>query len=162
MKVDLTTKLAGLELKNPVLTASGTFGFGEEYAQFYDLSQLGGVTVKGITLRPRSGNPLPRVAETPSGMLNAVGLENPGLEAFLSTYLPRLEKLETPVIVNISGFRSRIMQSWRRLCPNNRVLLRLRSISPCPNIKDGDGVRDGPAERGGGFWPSPENRRNYR
>ncbi|NLW57135.1 MAG: dihydroorotate dehydrogenase [Firmicutes bacterium] len=137
MKVDLTTRLAGLQLKNPVLTASGTFGFGEEYARFYDLALLGGITVKGITLEPRIGNPVPRIAETPSGILNAVGLENPGLEAFLSTYLPRLEKLKTAVIVNISGFSLEEYAKLAAALPENSCIAALEVNISCPNIKDG-------------------------
>ncbi len=137
MKVDLTTNLGGLKLKNPVLTASGTFGFGEEYARFYDLSLLGGVTVKGITLQPRIGNPVPRIAETPSGMLNAVGLENPGLEAFLSTCLPRLERLNTAVIVNISGFSLEEYAQLAAALPEDSCIAAIEVNISCPNIKDG-------------------------
>lgn len=103
MPVDLTTQLGPLCLKNPVLVASGTFGYGEEYAPLLDLSRLGGVMVKGTTLHPRTGNPPPRVAETPAGMLNAIGLQNPGLEAVMAHKLPFLAQFDTAVIVNISG-----------------------------------------------------------
>ncbi|NLY90012.1 MAG: dihydroorotate dehydrogenase [Firmicutes bacterium] len=136
-KIDLTTRLGSLQLKNPVLTASGTYGFGEEYKAFYDPSLLGAITVKGITPLPRRGNPAPRVAETPSGMLNAVGLENPGLEAFLATHLPKLEKLNTPVIVNISGFS---LDDYRLLAasmPEDSCIAALEVNISCPNIKGG-------------------------
>ena len=88
--VDMSVNIAGIRLKNPVMTASGTFGFGEEYGEYYDLNRLGAVVVKGLTLRPRKGNPPPRTCETPAGMLNSVGLQNPGVDFFLEKELPRL------------------------------------------------------------------------
>ena len=101
--VNLAVKLGSLELKNPVLTASGTFGYGLEYADFMNLERLGGFIVKGTTLEPRQGNPYPRMAETPSGMLNAVGLQNKGVEHFAAETYPLLENLDTEVMVNVSG-----------------------------------------------------------
>ncbi len=101
--IDLSIELGGLKLKNPVLTASGTFGFGEEWADFFDLSLLGGVTVKAVTVMPRAGNPMPRMVETAAGVLNSIGLQNPGLEAFLAERLPYLRRFDTAVIVNIAG-----------------------------------------------------------
>ena len=100
---DLHVSIAGVPLKNPVITASGTFGFGREYSEFYPLSRLGGISTKGLTLLPRSGNPPPRIAESPSGMLNAVGLQNPGVEHFISHDLPWLEQQDTAIIANIAG-----------------------------------------------------------
>ena len=100
---DMSVKLAGVTLKNPVVVASGTFGFGREYSQFYDLGELGGICAKGLTLHPRNGNPAPRIAETPMGILNSVGLENPGVDAFIAEELPFLRKYDTKVIANISG-----------------------------------------------------------
>ncbi len=100
---DLSIDFAGIKLKNPVLTASGTFGYGEEFAEFVDLNRLGGVIVKGISLKPIKGNPPPRIWETPSGMLNAIGLENPGVEVFLNEKMPYLRKYDTAVIVNLFG-----------------------------------------------------------
>jgi len=141
-KVDLTTQLAGVKLKNPVITASGTFGFGEEYARFYDPSLLGAITVKGITPLPRLGNPVPRLAETPSGMLNSVGLENPGLEAFLKSYLPKLEKLKTAVIVNISGFSLDDYALMASSLPEDSCIAALEVNISCPNIKQ-DGMAFG-------------------
>ena len=87
-KVDLSVNLAGMTMKNPVVVASGTFGFGREFGQFYDISELGGISVKGLTLNPREGNPPPRIAETPMGILNSVGLQNPGVEGFIEKELP--------------------------------------------------------------------------
>ena len=102
-KVDLSVTLAGMTMKNPIVMASGTFGFGEEYGQFFDLSELGGICVKGLTPTRREGNPPPRIAETPMGMLNSVGLQNPGVDAFIEKELPRLKKSGTRIIANISG-----------------------------------------------------------
>ena len=101
--VNLQINLAGVSLKNPVVVASGTFGFGREYSQFYDLGELGGICAKGLTLHPRTGNPAPRIAETPMGILNSVGLENPGVDAFIAEELPFLRQFDTKVIANISG-----------------------------------------------------------
>lgn len=100
---DMSVNLAGVVLKNPVVVASGTFGFGREYGRFYDLSELGGICAKGLTLHPRTGNPAPRIAETPMGILNSVGLENPGVDAFIAGELPFLRKFDTKIIANISG-----------------------------------------------------------
>ncbi len=102
-KVDMSVNLAGMTMKNPVVVASGTFGFGREYGQFYDLSELGGICVKGLTARRREGNPAPRIAETPMGILNSVGLQNPGVDAFIETELPFLRQYDVKVIANISG-----------------------------------------------------------
>jgi len=101
--VDMRVDLAGMTLKDPVVVASGTFGFGREYSRFYDLGELGGICAKGLTLHPRAGNPAPRIAETPMGMLNSVGLENPGVDAFIAEELPFLRQFDTRVIANISG-----------------------------------------------------------
>jgi len=135
--VDLTTQLAGLKLKNPVLTCSGTYGFGEEYAPYCDPSRLGGITVKGITPLPRLGNPAPRLAETPAGMLNAVGLENPGLEEFLKSYLPKLQKLDTAVIVNISGFSLEDYALLAESIPAESGIAALEVNISCPNVQHG-------------------------
>ena len=97
----LSTEIAGIKMKNPVMTASGTFGFGLEFNDFLDLNQVGAVVVKGTTLQPRSGNAGVRIAETPSGMLNSIGLENPGCDAFINKILPKLKKYDVPVIVNM-------------------------------------------------------------
>lgn len=102
-KVDLSVKLAGVTMKNPIVVASGTFGFGREYGRFYDLSELGGICCKGLTLHPRTGNPPPRIAETPMGILNSVGLQNPGVDAFIAEELPELKRHDLAVIANISG-----------------------------------------------------------
>ena len=100
---DMSVKLAGMTMKNPIVVASGTFGFGREYNEFFDLSELGGICAKGLTLLPREGNPAPRIAETPMGILNSVGLQNPGVDAFVAEELPFLRQFDTKVIANISG-----------------------------------------------------------
>jgi len=103
-KTDLTVFLPGLELANPILTASGTFGYGEELEEIVDLDELGGIVLKSVTPQPRKGNEPPRVVETPSGMINSIGLENPGLERFTEKYIPRLAELPTNVIASVAGF----------------------------------------------------------
>jgi len=102
-KPNLEVEIAGIKLKNPVMTASGTFGYGEEFSPFIDLDKLGAMVLKGITLKPKMGNPPPRVIETPSGMLNSIGLQNVGVEILIKEKLPYLQKFNTPVIINISG-----------------------------------------------------------
>ena len=133
---DLSVKIAGVTLKNPVVTASGTFGFGREYAEFYDLALLGGVTTTGVSYEPWNGNPPPRVAETYGGMLNAVGLQNCGVEDFIANELPFLRKYNTACIVNICG---RTIYDYvavaERLSCADIDLIEL-NIS-CPNIKEG-------------------------
>ncbi|WP_078060290.1 dihydroorotate dehydrogenase [Desulfotomaculum copahuensis] len=99
----LAVNVAGIRMKNPVTTASGTFGFGPEYAPYVDLNRLGAIVVKGTTLKPRAGNPPPRIVETPAGILNAIGLQNPGVEHFIAEALPYLRQFDLPVIVNIAG-----------------------------------------------------------
>jgi dihydroorotate dehydrogenase (NAD+) catalytic subunit len=101
--INLRVNLGKLKLKNPVMTASGTFGYGREYSEFIDLNKLGAIVVKGISLKPMKGNPAPRICETPSGMLNAIGLQNPGLKGFIKHQLPFLKELKTKIIVNILG-----------------------------------------------------------
>ena len=102
-RVDLSVRIGSLELRNPILTASGTFGYGDEYAHVVDLATIGGVVTKTVTVKPRAGNAPSRVAETPAGMLNSIGLENVGLERFRDEKLPRLKKLKATVIASIGG-----------------------------------------------------------
>ncbi|MCD7844152.1 MAG: dihydroorotate dehydrogenase [Clostridiales bacterium] len=101
--VEMGVTLAGMSMKNPIVVASGTFGFGREYGQFYDISELGGICCKGLTLHPREGNPPPRIAETPMGILNSVGLQNPGVDRFIAEELPYLRQHDLRIIANISG-----------------------------------------------------------
>ena len=128
--------LAGVELKNPVMTASGTFGSGAEYSEFYDLSVLGAVVTKGVASVPWPGNPTPRIAETKSGMLNAIGLQNPGIDVFLERDLPFLKQYDTKIIVNVCG---RTVEDYcavaERLSAEPVDLLEI-NVS-CPNVKEG-------------------------
>ena len=127
----------GLTLKNPVMTASGTFGYGEEYADFIDLSQIGGILVKGTTLNHREGNPYPRMAETPSGMLNAVGLQNKGVEYFVETIYPRIKDIDTNIIVNVSGST---IEDYCAVAERVNALENIPAIElnvSCPNVKQG-------------------------
>jgi len=129
--------LGKLELKNPVLVASGTFGYGEEYAELVDLNKLGGIMTKAVTLRPKEGTPPPRLVEVPCGLLNAIGLENPGLEVFIREKLPFLRKFDTKIIVNIAGEKEDdYLQIAKRLSKENGVDALEVNIS-CPNVKEG-------------------------
>ena len=135
--VDLSIEIGKLKLKNPVLTASGTFGYGEEFADFIDLSRLGGIVVKGTTLHRREGNPYPRMAETPSGMLNAVGLQNKGVDHFIEEIYPRISHLDTNIIVNVSGSSiDDYVAVCEKLNPLDKVAAVEINIS-CPNVKQG-------------------------
>ena len=130
-------KLKGLTLKNPVMTASGTFGYGEEYADFVDLSELGGIIVKGTTLHHREGNPYPRMAETPMGMLNCVGLQNKGVDYFIETIYPRIRNFETNVLVNVSGSN---IDDYVTAAAKIDALEDIPAIElnvSCPNVKQG-------------------------
>ncbi len=134
---DLKTNIGALRLNNPVMTASGTFGYGEEFASLVNLHRLGAIIVKGISLLPRPGNPPPRLAETACGMLNAIGLENVGLEKFLSDKLPFLRGIDTPLIVNILGDTlENYQQLASRLDEEEKVAALEVNIS-CPNVKHG-------------------------
>lgn len=137
MPPDMTTTLGPLVLKNPVLVASGTFGFGEEYARFFDLSRLGGIMVKGTTLEPREGNPAPRIAETPAGMLNAIGLQNPGIDEVIDSKLPFLSKFDTRVIVNISGGSIDEYVTLAQRLDHAQGVDAIEINVSCPNVKTG-------------------------
>lgn len=135
-KIDLSVDLAGVTLKNPVVVASGTFGFGREFGQFYDLSELGGICVKGLTLHPREGNPPPRIAETPMGILNSVGLQNPGVDGFISHELPWLREHDVKIIANISG---NTPEECGIMCEKlSRAGVDMIEVNiSCPNVKAG-------------------------
>ena len=138
---DLSVKVAGVSFNNPLIAASGTFGFGREYNEFYPLEKLGGISCKGITLKRRDGNPPPRIAETPSGILNAVGLQNPGVDAFINDDLPWLKQQNTVVIANIAGNTvEEYCQMAEKLSATDVDMIEL-NIS-CPNVKSG-GVQFG-------------------
>jgi dihydroorotate dehydrogenase (NAD+) catalytic subunit len=135
--VDLTVELGRLRLKNPITVASGTFGYGEEFSEIIDLNQLGGIFVKGLTLKPRKGNPPQRIVETPSGMLNSIGLQNVGVDHFIEKKIPFLKKFDTKVLANINGTT---VEEYEELA------LRLESVPEvsaleinlsCPNVKEG-------------------------
>ena len=134
--VDMRVSFAGLELKNPVVVASGTFGFGREFDEFYDISALGGICCKGLTLHPREGNPPPRIAETPAGILNSVGLQNPGVDGFIAHELPWLREKNLKIIANISG---NTPEEYGEMCAklaDAGVDLIEVNVS-CPNVKCG-------------------------
>lgn len=135
--VDLSVEIGKLKLKNPIMTASGTFGYGEEFADFIDLNRLGGIIVKGTTLHHREGNPYPRMAETPSGMLNAVGLQNKGVDYFIEHIYPRIKDLDTRVIVNVSGS---CIDDYVAVCEKLSSLDKVAAVEiniSCPNVKQG-------------------------
>ncbi|HIS70301.1 MAG TPA: dihydroorotate dehydrogenase [Candidatus Gallacutalibacter stercoravium] len=138
---DLSVELAGVTLSNPIIAASGTFGFGKEYAQLYSLRELGGISCKGITLKERPGNPPPRIAETPSGILNAVGLQNPGVEHFITEDLPWLQTQGTAIIANIAGNTPEDYCAMAQRLSDTPVDMIELNIS-CPNVKEG-GVQFG-------------------
>ncbi len=134
--VDMSVDLAGVILKNPVVVASGTFGFGREYGQFFDLSELGAVCCKGLTLYPREGNPAPRIAETPMGILNSVGLQNPGVDAFIEHELPFLRQYDVKIIANISG---NTPEEYGIMCEKlSEAGVDMIEVNiSCPNVKAG-------------------------
>lgn len=135
--VNISTKIGGLTLKNPVLTASGTFGYGTEYKDLVDLNSLGGLIVKGTTLTPREGNDYPRMAETPSGMLNAVGLQNKGVDYFINNIYPTISNYDTEIIVNVSGASvTDYVAVAERISELDKINAIEVNIS-CPNVKQG-------------------------
>ena len=133
---DMKVNLAGVELKNPIVVASGTFGFGREYAQFYDLGELGGICAKGLTLHRREGNPAPRIAETPMGILNSVGLQNPGVDDFIVHELPFMRQYDTKIIANISG---NTPEEYGIMCEKlSEAGVDMIEVNiSCPNVKAG-------------------------
>lgn len=134
---DLTVRVGPLQLKNPVIAASGTFGYGEEYAALVDLSRLGAVVVKGLSLKPMAGNPPPRIVETPAGMLNAIGLANIGVEAFLKEKLPRIRGLDTRIIVNIYGHHIDEYGELASVLKGVEGVAALELNISCPNVECG-------------------------
>ncbi len=134
--MDLSVNIAGLRLKNPVIAASGTFGFGREFSKYFDLNRLGGISVKGLTLEPRKGNDPPRIAETPGGILNSVGLQNPGVHAFIRDEIPFLREHDLAIIANIAG------NSIEDYCKMAEILTdadidAIELNVSCPNVKEG-------------------------
>lgn len=135
-QIDLTVNIAGLKLKNPVIAASGTFGFGREYAEYMDLNKLGGISVKGLKLKPTPGNRPPRIAETPAGILNSVGLQNPGVEAFIKEEIPFLRSFDTAIIANIAGNTLEDYCEMAEILGEADIDAIELNVS-CPNVKDG-------------------------
>lgn len=148
MGYDLSVELSGVKLDNPVIPASGTFGFGAEFNEYYDINILGSLSFKGTTKEPRFGNPTPRIAETPSGMLNAVGLQNPGIESVIKNELPKLRSFfHKPIIANISGFSlEEYLYCCEKIDKEEQVAIIEVNVS-CPNVKHG----------GMSFGTSPES-----
>ena len=134
--LDQKVTLAGVELKNPIVVPSGTFGFGREYGQFFDLSELGAICVKGLTPQPREGNPAPRIAETPMGILNSVGLQNPGVDDFIAQELPELRRHDVKIIANISG---NTPEEYGEMCEKlSAAGVDMIEVNiSCPNVKAG-------------------------
>lgn len=136
MGIDMTVNIAGLKLKNPVIAASGTFGFGREYSEYIDLNMLGGISVKGLTLQPRQGNKPPRIAETPAGILNSVGLQNPGVDAFIKNEIPFLRGFDTAIIANIAGNTIEDYCKMAEVLADADIDAIELNVS-CPNVKAG-------------------------
>jgi dihydroorotate dehydrogenase (NAD+) catalytic subunit len=134
---DLKTNIAGIKMKNPVMVASGTFGYGEEASKFVDLDKLGAIVTKTITLEPREGNPPPRIVETASGMLNAIGLQNKGVKDFIDNRLPFLSKFKTPVIANIAGESAKEYAELARLLNKQPLVKGIEINISCPNVSKG-------------------------
>lgn len=134
--MDLSVNIGGVKLKNPVIAASGTFGFGREYAGYFDLNRLGGISVKGLTLEPRKGNPPPRIAETPGGILNSVGLQNPGVHAFIRDEIPFLRGYNLAVIANVAGNSVEDYCEMAEILSDADIDAIELNVS-CPNVKEG-------------------------
>ncbi|BDV43226.1 dihydroorotate dehydrogenase B (NAD(+)), catalytic subunit [Geotalea uraniireducens] len=136
-KPDLSVEIAGITLRNPIMTASGTFGYGEEFAEYVDLEKIGAMITKGLSLKPKAGNPTPRIVETTGGMLNAIGLQNVGIDAFIEKKLPFLRTVATPVIVNFFG---NTLEEYAELAERLDKLPEVAALEiniSCPNVKHG-------------------------
>lgn len=135
--IDLSVKLPGLNLKNPIMPASGCFGFGQEYSKFFDLSELGAIMIKAATGEERYGNPTPRVAETSSGMLNAIGLQNPGVDKIIANEIPYLTKYDLPIIANVAGSTIEEYETVAEKLGNCEHVSALELNISCPNVSEG-------------------------
>lgn len=136
-KPNLSVEIAGIQLRNPVMTASGTFGYGAEFAPYMDLEKIGAIVTKGLSLKPKAGNPTPRIVETPGGMLNAIGLQNVGIDAFISEKVPFLRTISTPVIVNLYG---NSLEEYGELAERIDAIPEVAGVEvniSCPNVKQG-------------------------
>lgn len=137
MKPDMSVEIAGLKLRNPVMTASGTFGYGEEFSQYVNLETIGAFVTKGLSLKPRAGNPTPRIVETPGGMLNAIGLQNVGIDAFIQKKVPFLRTVNTPAIANFFGYTP---EEYAELAARLDTIPEVAALEvniSCPNVKQG-------------------------
>ena len=137
IRPDMSVEIAGIKLRNPVMTASGTFGYGEEFATYVNLEEIGAIITKGLSLKPRAGNPTPRIVETPGGMLNAIGLQNVGLDAFIAKKIPYLRSISTPVIVNLFG---NSLEEYGELASRVDGVFEVSGVEvniSCPNVKHG-------------------------
>jgi len=137
IRPDMSVEIAGIKLRNPVMTASGTFGYGEEFADYMDLESIGAMITKGLSLLPKAGNNTPRIVETPGGMLNAIGLQNVGIEAFIAKKLPFLRKIDTPVIANLYG---NSLEEYGELAARIDGIAEIAGVEvniSCPNVKQG-------------------------
>ena len=135
--MDMNVSFGGLDLKNPVMTASGTFGFGLEFAPYGDLEKLGGIVAKGLSLKPREGNPMPRIAETPCGMLNAIGIQNPGVEAFVTKTLPALAGKDVAIVANLYACDAEEFGELAGVLAGEDGIAALEVNVSCPNVKEG-------------------------
>lgn len=137
MQPDLSVEIAGLKLRNPVMTASGTFGYGEEFSQYVNLETIGAFVTKGLSLKPRAGNPTPRIVETPGGMLNAIGLQNVGIDAFIQKKVPFLRTVNTPAIANFFGYTPEEYAELATRLDSIPEVAALEVNISCPNVKQG-------------------------
>ncbi|MCX7913725.1 MAG: dihydroorotate dehydrogenase [Thermodesulfovibrionales bacterium] len=137
IKPNLSIQIATLKLKNPVMTASGTFGYGEEYSEFFDVSRLGAIVVKGLSMKPKKGNPPPRIVETPAGLINSIGLQNIGIDHFLNEKLPLLLKFKTPIIVNFFGDTVDEFIKTAEILSTHKGIAALEMNVSCPNKEAG-------------------------
>lgn len=137
MKPDMSVEIAGLKLRNPVMTASGTFGYGEEFSQYVNLETIGAFVTKGLSLKPRAGNPTPRIVETPGGMLNAIGLQNVGIDAFIQKKVPFLRTVNTPAIANFFGYTPEEYAELATRLDSIPEVAALEVNISCPNVKQG-------------------------
>lgn len=135
--MNMNVSFGGLDLKNPIMTASGTFGFGLEFAPYGDLSRLGGIVAKGLSLKPREGNPMPRIAETPCGMLNAIGIQNPGVEDFITKALPALANIDVAVVANLYACDAVEFGELAGVLAGEDGVAALEVNVSCPNVKEG-------------------------
>ncbi|HJV66585.1 MAG TPA: dihydroorotate dehydrogenase [Geomonas sp.] len=136
-KPDMSVEIAGIKMRNPVMTASGTFGYGSEFADYMNLESIGAMITKGLSLKPKAGNPTPRIVETPGGMLNAIGLQNVGIDAFISKKLPYLQNVDTPVIVNLYGNTLEEYGEVASRLDGQQGVAGLEVNISCPNVKQG-------------------------